>query len=300
MEAARPAAEGKQITVESDFDSKSVTVFADPQRLRQIVWNLLSNAVKFTPEGGRVEVRASERESQIEITVSDTGRGIDPDFLPYVFDRFRQAEASTTRKHGGLGLGLAIVRHLVELHGGTVRAHSEGRDRGATFTVELPVMPLREAIVEHDGAGRELLELQTVPGHLAGVRVLVVDDHTDSGELIGMVLEQAGAVVQLARSAEEALAYLRQASVHVLVSDLSMPGMDGYQLLGAVRAMERIRGRDPVSAVALTAYAGGEDRARALAIGFQAFASKPIEPAELIDLVAKTMDGREHRVPDDL
>jgi CheY-like chemotaxis protein len=236
----------------------------------------------------------------VRLAVRDTGQGVEPQLLSDIFDRFRQADSTSTRAYGGLGLGLAIVRHLVELHGGTVRAHSEGRDRGATFTVELPVMPLREAIVEHDGAGRELLELQTVPGHLAGVRVLVVDDHTDSGELIGMVLEQAGAVVQLARSAEEALAYLRQASVHVLVSDLSMPGMDGYQLLGAVRAMERIRGRDPVSAVALTAYAGGEDRARALAIGFQAFASKPIEPAELIDLVAKTMDGREHRVPDDL
>ncbi|MGH7311873.1 MAG: ATP-binding protein, partial [Candidatus Rokuibacteriota bacterium] len=293
------SAQAKGVRLQHRLDPGAGPVWGDPMRLHQVVANLLSNAIKFTPSGGEVEVVLGRHQATVGLAVRDTGQGVEPELLSDIFDRFRQADSTSTRAYGGLGLGLAIVRHLVDLHGGAVRAHSEGRGQGATFTVELPVMAVREPIPEHDGEPGEPREFGAVPGHLAGVRVLVVDDHTDSGELIGMVLEHAGAHVQLARSADEALAYLRQAPVHVLVSDLSMPGTDGYQLLGAVRAMERARGVHPVSAVALTAYAGGEDRARALAIGFRAFASKPIEPGELVDLVAKAMmDVRERRIPD--
>jgi len=291
-------AQAKGVRLQHRLDPAAGPVWGDPVRLHQVMANLLSNAIKFTPPEGEVEVVLDRHQATVRLAVRDTGQGVEPALLSDIFDRFRQADSTSTRAHGGLGLGLAIVRHLVELHGGAVRAHSEGRGKGATFTVELPVMPVREPVLEGDG--EEQRELSgAVPGHLAGVRVLVVDDHTDSGELIGMVLEHAGADVQLARSADEALACLRQAPVDVLVSDLSMPGTDGYQLLGAVRAMERVRGVHPVSAVALTAYAGGEDRTRALAIGFRAFASKPIDPGELIDLVAKAMDVRGRRVPDD-
>jgi PAS domain S-box-containing protein len=285
MEAAMPAAESKQITVSSDFDSESVMVFADPQRLRQIVWNLLSNAVKFTPEGGRVKVVISERESQIEITVSDTGRGIDPDFLPYVFDRFRQAEASTTRKHGGLGLGLAIVRHLVELHGGKVAADSLGEGRGATFTVSLPIpvahrkeQPEPEAVMTDEEEDRLLLE--QAPS-LTGLRVLVVDDEADARDLLTVALQQRGALVTKADSADAALEAFSAEPFDVLISDIEMPEVDGFELIRRLRGMEA--GRDRFTpAMALTAHARAKDRARVLAAGFQMHVAKPVSLAELV------------------
>jgi PAS domain S-box-containing protein len=285
MEAARPAAESKQITLSSDFDSESVIVFADPQRLRQIVWNLLSNAVKFTPKGGRVKVVISERESQIEIAVSDTGRGIDPDFLPYVFDRFRQAEASTTRRHGGLGLGLAIVRHLVELHGGKVAADSLGEGQGATFTVSLPIPAVRheaptepEAVMSDQEEDRLLLE--QAPS-LAGLRLLVVDDEPDARDLLTVALQQRGALVTKADSAGAALEELSAQPFDVLISDIEMPEVDGYELIRRLRGMET--GRDKFTpAMALTAHARAKDRARVLAAGFQMHVAKPVSVAELV------------------
>jgi CheY-like chemotaxis protein len=292
-------AQAKGVRLQRRLDPTAGPVWGDPIRLHQVVANLLSNAIKFTPSGGDVEVVLDRHQATVRLTVKDTGQGVEPELLSDIFDRFRQADSTSTRAHGGLGLGLAIVRHLVELHGGAVRADSEGRGRGATFTVELPVMPVLEPTRDGHREASARSGLATVPGHLTGVRVLVVDDHTDSSELIGMVLEHAGAEIRLARSADEALACLRHTPIDVLVSDLSMPGTDGYQLLSAVRALERARRLPPMSAVALTAHTGGEDRTRALGAGFQAFASKPIDPSELVDLVVKAVDLRERRVPDE-
>ncbi len=285
LEAARPAAEGKRITVVSNLESQVVRVFADPQRLQQIVWNLLSNAVKFTPRGGRVEVELRERESQIEILVSDTGQGIDPDFLPYVFDRFRQAEGSTARKHGGLGLGLAIVRHLVELHGGKVTADSSGEGRGATFTISLPVPsvqtespPTSKAVTAEDEDDSHLLA--NAPS-LEGLRVLVVDDEPDARDLLAVVLRQRGAMVTTADSALAALETLTAHPFDVLISDIQMPEVDGYELIRRLRASEAGRGKF-IPAVALTAHVRPKDRARVLAAGFQMHVSKPVSAAELV------------------
>jgi len=285
LEAIRPAAESKQITMESNLDSQVVKVFADPQRLQQVVWNLLSNAVKFTPKGGRVEVRLSVRESQIEITVSDTGQGIDPDFLPYVFDRFRQAEGSTTRKHGGLGLGLAIVRHLVELHGGKVAADSPGEGQGATFTVSLPIPsvyreapPEPKAVATDEEEDRLLLAQSPL---LTGLRVLVVDDEPDARDLLAVVLQQRGAMVTTADSAATALETLNTQPFDVLISDIQMPEVDGYELIRRLRAQEAGLGKF-IPAVALTAHVRAKDRARVLAAGFQMHVSKPVSAAELV------------------
>ena len=289
LEAIRPAAENKQVTVESKLDSQPVKVFVDPQRFQQIVWNLLSNAVKFTPRGGRVEVVIGGSESQIEITVSDTGQGISPDFLPYVFDRFRQAEGSTTRKYGGLGLGLAIVRHLVELHGGKVTADSPGEGQGATFTVNLPIPALhREAPPELEAVSTDeeddRLLLEHAPS-LTGLRVLVVDDEPDARDLLAVVLGQRGAQVTTADSAATALETLNAQPFDVLISDIQMPGVDGYDLIRRLRSVEAGRGQF-IPAVALTAHARAKDRARVLAAGFQMHVSKPVSAAELIIGVA--------------
>lgn len=285
IEAISPAAESKRITVKSNLDSPVAKVFADPQRLQQIVWNLLSNAVKFTPKGGRVEVGVGGRESQIEITVRDTGQGINPDFLPYVFDRFRQAEASTTRKHGGLGLGLAIVRHLVELHGGQVTADSPGEGQGATFTVNLPIPsmhreepPEPELVISDEEDDRLLLA--QAPS-LQGLRVLVVDDEPDARDLIAVALEQRGALVTKADSATAALEAFSAQPFDVLVSDIQMPEVDGYELIRRLRSVEAGRGKF-IPALALTAHARAKDRAHVLAAGFQMHVSKPVSVAELV------------------
>ncbi|MBV8859514.1 MAG: PAS domain-containing protein [Acidobacteria bacterium] len=285
----RPAAEAKRVALNVNVGAEPLTVNGDPARLQQVVWNLLSNAVKFTPAGGRVEVRVGRAGSQMLVAVSDTGQGIEPEFLPHVFERFRQADMGTTRRHGGLGLGLAIVRHLVELHGGTVKAESEGEGRGSTFTVRLPVRAVRDAAQPAArGAGParpEAFEAPAAPHTLEGVKVLVVDDEPDARRLLTEVLARRGAQVRTAESAGEALETLQAWRPHVLLSDIGMPDGDGYELIRRVRELPFERGgRTP--AAALTAYAGPADRARALASGFQLHVAKPVEPAELAAVVA--------------
>jgi PAS domain S-box-containing protein len=286
----RPASASKGVGLYVNLDAEAPTVNGDPARLQQVVWNLLSNAVKFTPPGGRVEARVSRAGSQIEVAISDTGQGIEPEFLPYVFERFRQADMGTTRRHGGLGLGLAIVRHLVELHGGTVMAESEGEGKGSTFTMRLPVRAVRDTeqtptCVEKAALPGGAFDASAAISRLEGVKVLVVDDEPDARRLLTEVLERSGAEVLTAASAVEALEMLQAWRPHVLLSDIGMPDGDGYELIQRVRELPEERGgRTP--AAALTAYAGPFDRARALSEGFQLHVAKPVEPAELTAVVA--------------
>jgi CheY-like chemotaxis protein len=316
IEAVRPAAEAKAIQIDFFLDSSVGPVWGDSNRLQQVVWNLLSNAIKFTPKGGRVEVRLERVESladckdlkgeglQVEglnppsnlqpsdsytqIQVSDTGKGIAPDFLPYVFDRFRQENNSSTRSHGGLGLGLAIVRYLVELHGGTVQASSPGEGMGATFTVQLP-----DWVVRNESGPPSSVE-PTVANNVApnrapaldGLRVLIVDDEADARDLLTTILEHSGAQVTAAASAGEVLDLLLQSRADVLVSDIAMPKVDGYALIRQVRALGAERGGD-IPAVALTAYARDSDRTLALEAGFQVHLPKPYDPDELVRVVAR-------------
>jgi PAS domain S-box-containing protein len=284
------AAEAKGIQIRADLDSTVGPILGDRDRLQQIVWNLLSNAIKFTPRGGRVEVSLRQYHAQVEIVVKDTGQGIPPDFLPFIFDRFRQADSTTTRHHGGLGLGLAIVRHLIELHGGTIRADSPGLGQGATFTVSLPLNTIR---IEHS---EPALSLST-PRHserfecvlrLEGVRVLVVDDEEDARQLLTTVLKQCGAETFAAASAQEAFQLIQQTKPDVLISDIAMPYEDGYSLIHRIRTSETI---SKLPAAALTAYARPEDRTAALVAGFQTYLTKPVEPTELIAVVA-SLTGR--------
>ncbi len=282
--AVRPAARAKGIRLKS-IGGAARRVWGDGGRLQQVVWNLLSNAIKFTPEGGGVEIRVGLADGRAQIVVSDTGRGIGPDFLPFVFERFRQADSATTRTHGGLGLGLAIVRQLVELHGGTVRAESPGEGQGATFTVSLPIPTF-----QLDGAeGHEAPGKVDAPS-LEGLRVLVVDDEADARESLTVVLEQCGAVVTAVASAREALGALAHQRPDILVSDIGMPEEDGYSLIEKVRVLEAQRG-GRIPAVALTAYAAPEDRRRALAAGYELHVPKPVTPEELVTAVAN-LSGR--------
>jgi CheY-like chemotaxis protein len=270
------------------MDTGVVSVAGDPERLQQVVWNLLSNAIKFTPKGGKVQVRLERINSHIEIAVSDTGIGIKPEFLPHVFERFRQADQKTTRRHGGLGLGLAIVRHLVELHGGTVEADSTGEGQGTTFVVKLPIV----SVYQKDNlagrvhpAARDTLPTYECPERLEGLKVLVVDDETDTRELLRVGVGQCGAEVVTAGSAQEALEVIAEESPDLLISDIGMPGEDGYELIRKVRALPVGRGRK-IPAIALTAYARTEDRMRALRAGYQSHIAKPVELAELITVMA--------------
>ena len=290
LDAARPAAEAKGIELRSAHDPAAGPVAGDPDRLQQVVWNLVNNAVKFTPAGGRVEVRLARAAGDgVEIAVSDTGAGVEPEFLPYVFDRFRQADAATTRAHGGLGLGLAIVRQLVELHGGTVAVSSEGAGRGATFAIRLPAMPLSPQ--RATPAPARLYAAAAAPAGaldceiLSGLRVLVVDDEGDARELFARTLSECGARVLTAASAAGAMDALERERPDVLLADIGMPGEDGYELIARVRSLPPERGgRTP--AAALTAYARGEDRLRALRAGFQIHLPKPVKAAELISVIA--------------
>lgn len=283
--SARPAAQAKEIRLLTDLAPGADVVTGDPERLQQVVSNLLSNAIKFTHEGGRVEVKLVYAGSSAEISVCDTGQGISPDFLPYVFDRFRQGDGSTSRRHGGLGLGLALVRHLTELHGGAVRAESVGEGFGSTFTVELPLAAERE---EPTG-GRGLEGSVQAGAHAApldGVRLLLVDDDEDFRALLRMMLTQRGATVTAVGSAAAALEELKRSRQDLLVSDVGMPGTDGYELLREVRALpEEQNGRIP--AVALTGYAAEKDRGLAAAAGYQMHLAKPVDPAELTAALAR-------------
>ncbi|WP_242072504.1 PAS domain S-box protein [Microcoleus sp. FACHB-68] len=287
LDAVRPAAEAKSIRLQPVLDPSAGPVAGDPERLQQVIWNLLSNAIKFTPKEGVVQIFLERINSHVEITVSDTGMGIKAEFLPFVFERFSQADASSSRVHGGLGLGLAIVRHLVELHGGTVSVTSPGEQQGSTFTVKLPLMIIHKKFTSsqrlHPTTGGET-SLDS-SGVLADLKVLVVDDATDARELIKMILEEYGAKVTAVPSAAEGLLTLQQLKPDVLVSDIEMPGEDGYTFIRQVRGLEASQG-GRVPAAALTAYARVEDRQRALWAGFQMHVTKPVEPAELVAVVA--------------
>ena len=291
LDTIRPAADAKGVRVQPVLDPDAGTVHGDATRLQQICWNLLSNAVKFTPRGGRVYVKLIRTDSQVELLVADTGRGIATEFLPWIFDPFSQADSTSTREHGGLGLGLAIVKHLVELHGGTVMAESEGADKGATFVVRLPVAPVRPpastpvatpALTTLSGANLEC------PPELAGLRVLVVDDEPDTRELLRTVLESCRAQVTTASTATEALQRFQEQPPDLLVSDIGMQGKDGYWLIRQIRSLPAQQG-GRVPAVAITAYAGTRDRTRALLEGFTNHVSKPTEPQELLAVVAASV-----------
>jgi PAS domain S-box-containing protein len=290
VETVRPAADAKSLRLQAVLDPLAGPVSGDPNRLQQVFWNLLTNAVKFTPKGGRVQVLLERVNSHLEASVIDTGEGIKPEFLPHVFDRFRQEDGGTTRRHGGLGLGLSIVKQLVELHGGSVRAKSGGPGQGTTFTVALPVTvihpePGSEPERRHPKAPDSTTLLPDICVQVEGVRVLVVDDEPDARALVKRFLEDCKAVVTTAASAEDAMGYLRSERFDVLVSDIGMAGEDGYSLVRRVRALGRELGGD-IPAVALTAYARAEDRMKAMVAGFQQHVVKPVEPAELITVVA--------------
>ena len=281
-----PAADAKGVRLESILEPHVGPVSGDPDRLQQVIWNLLSNAVKFTPRGGRVQLRLQRVNSHVEVTVSDTGMGIREDFLPHLFERFRQGDSTTTRTHGGLGLGLAIARRIVELHGGRIHAISPGEGKGATFRVELPVMIVHTE-AEGDRRVHPRSDTRRAPAEfptLPDICVLAVDDDPDALGLVREILETAGARVRTATSARGALASIEEQAPDVLVSDLGMPGMDGYELIQRVRAMEGPAKELP--AAALTAYARSEDRAKALRLGFEMHLAKPIDPSELIAAVA--------------
>jgi PAS domain S-box-containing protein len=291
VETARPSAEAKQVRIQVEVDSmRGAVVRGDPNRLQQVLWNLLSNAIKFTPANGRIQVALQRTDAtHAEICVADSGKGIAPDFLPFVFDRFRQADASTTRSHGGLGLGLAIVKQLVELHGGTVHAQSLGEGKGATFIVRLPVgarpAPATSDVAFGPHASPAIALRPEDCAAVAGHNILVVDDEADARDLVRQLLQNCGASVTTAASGAEALAIALEQRFDVLVSDIGMPGQDGYSLIQALRA----RGADDngaIPAIALTAYARSEDRVRAIQAGFQQHAAKPIEPGELLAMVA--------------
>jgi signal transduction histidine kinase/ActR/RegA family two-component response regulator len=298
VDTIRPTADAKAVTLAVAIDAPAALVSGDPNRLQQIFWNLLSNAVKFTPQNGHVRVALVQRDHHVLVSVSDTGEGIDSDFLPLVFDRFRQADASTTRFHGGLGLGLAIVKQLVELHGGSITARSAGRGHGATFVVELPIAiadgsvdaPVAEVEPVVDPPRPRALE----SGDIRGLRVLIVDDEADSRSLVQRVLEGAGAEVVTAGSVAEAVDRFERFRPDLMISDIGMPQEDGYSLI------RRIRDRLPAdggetAAIALTAYARAEDREHALAAGFHEHVVKPVEPARLVAVVA-AVAGRERAV----
>ena len=280
IDAIRPAAMAKNIAVTTAIGSGELTVSGDAGRLQQVIWNLLSNAVRFTPNGGRIDVEMARTADTVSIAVRDSGTGIAADFLPHVFERFRQGGAGTTRTHGGLGLGLAIVRHLVELHGGTVHAENNTAGPGATFHVALPARALPE---QHDSRLGLVEDRRRAAVRIDGVQVLVADDDLNARELLVAVLEAAGAEVRAAASSEDTLMLLETWSPDVLLSDIEMPGEDGYTLMRKVRTLAGERGR--IAAVAVTAHARQEDRAKAFDAGFEWHLAKPIDPAELVSVI---------------
>jgi PAS domain S-box-containing protein len=291
VDAVRPSADAKKLRLRCTLDAKAGRMRGDPNRLQQVFWNLLTNAVKFTPSGGRIDVVLERVNSHVEISVEDSGVGIKPEFLAFVFDRFRQADASTTRRYGGLGLGLSIVKHLVELHGGSVRVKSAGEGQGSTFIVALPISVLRESqpaphaerptFADVDVASVELPSLE-------GITALVVDDEVDARILVNRLIEERGGRALMAGSVQEALEILDQSHVDILVSDIGMPDIDGYQLIQKIRAREKPPAH--LMAIALTAYARQDDRQRALLAGYQMHLAKPVDPRELIAGIASLLN----------
>jgi signal transduction histidine kinase len=285
IDSVQLAIDSRELHLEVTLDPSARHTVGDANRLQQIVWNLLANAIKFTPSGGHIEVKVERAASNLQLSVSDTGQGIGASFLPFIFDRFRQADGTTTRQHGGLGLGLAIVRQLVELHGGTIKADSAGEGKGSTFIVKLPLAP--QGTSRRKNATGPLRAKDIAEGHftslpsLDAVKVLLVDDDPDTLHFLRVMLGESKAIVQTASSVTEALEILEWYQPHVLVSDLAMPGEDGYSLVAKVRAL-----KPEIPAVALTSYVRVEDRARALSVGFNMFVPKPIQPGELINAIA--------------
>ncbi|HVF90972.1 MAG TPA: ATP-binding protein [Blastocatellia bacterium] len=305
LDAVRLAADAKGIRIEWALESDPGPVSGDPERLQQVVWNLVSNAIKFTPRGGAVNVRLARAASQAEITVTDTGKGIKADFLPFVFERFRQADNTTTRQHSGLGLGLAIVRHLVEMHGGTVLAESGGEGQGATFILRLPLRAVRDSVDLPAESGNrasgngseppvtgEIDQVNLGYPRLNGLRVLIVDDDADAREMLEVMLLQFGAEVRLAPSARQGLLILERWKPHALVSDVGMPDEDGYSLIQKVRALPPARG-GLTPAIALTGYGSPDDRLNLLAAGYQVHIAKPVELVELADSIKKLAGSAE-------
>jgi CheY-like chemotaxis protein len=290
LESVRPAAEAKGISLEIKEDPHLSHISGDPNRMQQVIWNLLSNAIKFTPKGGKVSVDIKRTDGLVDIKIIDSGVGIKKEFLPHVFDRFRQADASSIRKFGGLGLGLSIVRHLTEMHGGTVSAASAGENKGSTFTVSLPVIggpdeapPFRRRRESKRRATEAAPNL-----NLDGLLILVVDDEDDTCQLLVQALTFHGATVITARSAADALVEVIDKNPDVLVSDIGMPGEDGYSLIRKVRALPD-ESQKNIKAIALTSYARAQDRMQALAAGFQSHVGKPVEPDELATVIASLM-----------
>jgi PAS domain S-box-containing protein len=283
LETVRLAAEARSIDLHTDLTPHTGVLMGDVNRLQQVVWNLLTNAIKFTPTGGQVEVRLTYTDTYAQVEVSDTGRGIESTFLPHIFDHFRQADATTTRTFGGLGLGLAIARHIVELHGGTVAAHSPGLGKGATFTVKLPLQ----------GSSAPSSPNRPAPiakACLSGKRVLIVDDDEDTRNLTAYILEQSGAITTVTASAQEALVALSQSHPDILVTDIGMPEVDGYMLIRQIRQLPATAGGQ-MPAIALTAYAGDGDQQRVIAAGFQRHVTKPIDPVDLVNAVSDVIES---------
>ncbi len=288
IDVIRPAAEAKGVRVQSILDSQLPPISGDSERLQQVFWNLLSNAVTHTPGGGRIFVKLQRVNSHVEVCVGDSGKGIDAGFLPHMFERFRQEESSATRRSTGLGLGLAITRHLVELHGGSIEAESDGPGKGATFTVKLPLAALRHAdggVTRAAKLGAAATSQRRQLASLDGLRVMVVDDEADVRDLVATILRQSGASVVVARSVREALEAFETAAPDILVSDIEMPGEDGYSLMRKLRSGAIAAGHS-IPAIALSAYAGPGDRMRALEAGFQLHVAKPVEPSELVAVLA--------------
>lgn len=297
LDAVRPAADAKEIELQTKLSADLGTIPGDPDRIQQIIWNLISNAIKFTANGGKVLIEVERQRSHMEFKITDTGQGIHPKFLPFVFDRFRQADATVARSHGGLGLGLAIVRHLTELHGGTVEAKSDGEGHGASFIVRLPIQLATIdneiaddfIVMDSESAGRRF-ECQPV---LEGLRVLVVDDEPDALDLIKTVLAECGADTYTAGSAAEGFAFVMSDPPDILISDIEMPVEDGYSFIRKVRSLA-VDKADKILAVALTAHANKEDRIRAMSAGFQVHVRKPVEPTELIAAISRLLNGPNH------
>jgi signal transduction histidine kinase len=300
IDAVRPAAEAKNIQIHTSIERNAGLVMGEAVRLQQVIWNLLSNAVKFTPTHGRVDVELKSAGTKLKLIISDTGEGIDHEFLPYIFERFRQADTSSKRVHGGLGLGLSIVSSLVSMHGGEIQAASGGKGKGATFTVTLPVLSLSDLEVlgevspevsaqllnlrrQQNGAGDKPAELH--PDLLKGLRVLTVDDQQDTRELITIALARYGAEVKATDSASTALQLIKEWKPHVVVSDIGLPGVDGYDFIRQVRELET--GGDRIPAIAVTGYAGAVDESKALDAGYEVHLSKPIELNKLVSVIAR-------------
>jgi PAS domain S-box-containing protein len=291
LDAVKLSIEAKKLRLRVTLDARAGRLRGDPGRLQQVFWNLLTNAVKFTPSGGHIDVVLERVNSHVEVTVEDSGAGIKPEFLAFVFDRFRQADSSTTRRHGGLGLGLSIVKHLVELHGGSVRVKSAGEGQGATFVVALPISVLR--VEDNSRVERQTfsdVDVSTIElPRLDGVRALVVDDQADARVLICRLIEEYGGRCILAESGAEAQTLIAEEDVNILISDIGMPDFDGYELIRKIRSTHSAKIRN-LPAIALTAYARADDRQRALLAGFQMHVSKPVEPRELVAGIASLLN----------